>query len=394
MSAHHHHHHHHIPEPGTDISADRYRLTKRVTLVGALINVLLSVLKVVFGILGQSQALIADGVHSISDLISDVLVLVAAKHTSKDADANHPYGHGRIETLVTVGLGLFLIAIGGGICIDALRRILEPNELLHPGWLALVVATISIISKEYLYQYTMRIALQFKSKMLRANAWHHRSDAISSVIVLVGVGGSMLGWPYLDAVAAIGVAIMIGKIGWDISFQSVLELVDTGLEPEHVADIRNKIQSIPGVKQLHMLRTRRVGGNALVDVHVQVSPKLSVSEGHYIGEKVRSMLIEEDDEVSDVMVHVDPEDDEKIALSSNLPARNEIESQLRQRWSQIPAMELIEKIVLHYLDGKIHVELLLPLDKLQHPEQAAEIARELARTGGGQHIADIQVLFH
>ena len=389
-----HHHHHHIQEVEGDHQTVRYQRTKRVTLVGALINVLLSVLKVVFGVIGQSQALIADGVHSISDLISDVLVLVAAKHTSKDADANHPYGHGRIETLVTVGLGLLLIAVSGGICIDALHRILEPTSLLHPGWVALMVALISIVSKEYLYHYTMRVAQQFKSKMLRANAWHHRSDAISSVIVLVGVGGSMLGWPYLDAVAAIGVAIMIGKIGWDISFQSVLELVDTGLEPEHVAIIEDRIQSIPGVKQLHMLRTRRVGGNALVDVHIQVSPKLSVSEGHYIGEKVRSILIEEDDEVSDVMVHIDPEDDEKIALSSDLPTRKEVESLLHQRWLNIPSAAFIEKIILHYLDGKIHVELLLPLDKLQHPEQAAEIAGELARTGDSRYIADIQVLFH
>jgi len=391
--------HHHPVKKETGNEADdhqtlRYKYTKRVTLVGALINVVLSVLKVAFGIIGQSQSLIADGVHSISDLISDGMVLVAAKHTSKDADANHPYGHGRIETLVTVGLGLFLVAIAGGICIDALRRILDPAALLHPGWLALVVALISIVSKEYLYHYTMGVAQQFRSKMLRANAWHHRSDAISSIIVLVGVGGSMLGWPYLDAIAAIGVGIMIGKIGWDISFQSVLELVDTGLEPEHVADIQERIKSIPGVKQLHMLRTRRVGGNALVDVHVQVSPKLSVSEGHFIGEKVRSILIEEDDEVSDVMVHIDPEDDEKIALSSDLPTRSEVESVLRQRWSDLPEVQLIEKIILHYLDGKIHVELLLPLNKLQHPDQAMEIARELARTGNGQHIGDIQVLFH
>ena len=375
-----------------DQSQDQKKINS-ITIWGMVINIILSAIKILAGSIVKSVALIADGIHSLSDLVTDVAVLVSSQAARRPADISHPYGHGKIETIGTQLIGLILLIVGVGIGYSA-GHSLYHHEKSFPGPAVAIVALVSVIAKELLFQFTQKLAKQIHSSSLYANAWHHRSDAISSVIVLVGVGGSMLGWPYLDAVAAIGVAIMIGKIGWDISFQSVLELVDTGLEPEHVAIIEDRIQSIPGVKQLHMMRTRRVGGNALVDVHIQVSPKLSVSEGHYIGEKVRSILIEEDDEVSDVMVHIDPEDDEKIALSSDLPTRKEVESLLHQRWLNIPSAAFIEKIILHYLDGKIHVELLLPLDKLQHPEQAAEIAGELARTGDSRYIADIQVLFH
>lgn len=387
------HHHHHLPNTNTDTSGDRYRETRKITLIGAVINFFLSILKIVVGIVGHSQSLVADGVHSLSDLVTDVMVLFAAVHTSKEADEDHPYGHGRIETVFTVALGLFLIAIAGGICVDAVFRIMDPSSLERPDLIVLFVALASIASKEYLYFYTMRVAKRFRSNMLRANAWHHRSDSISSVIVLLGAGGAMLGWTYLDAIAAVGVSMMIAKIGWDISINSIRELIDTALDPEHVETIKNKIQSIPGVVELHMLRTRRMGGQALVDVHIQVPPKISVSEGHYISEKVRSMLIKEDDDITDVMVHIDPEDDEQVAVSADLPPRNDIEATLRSRWSNIKHAQFVEKIILHYLDGKIHVELLLPLAKLDSPEQAAAVAKQLTNAGTGGDIETITVLF-
>ncbi|HFD79823.1 MAG TPA: cation transporter, partial [Gammaproteobacteria bacterium] len=191
----------------------RYREVRRVTVVGAVVDLVLGVVKILVGWLSQSQALIADGVHSLSDLATDFIVLYAAKHSHREADEDHPYGHGRIETLATVGLGIGLIAVSLGIGFDAVERMNEPEHLPVPGMLALVVAAVSIVAKEVIYQYTRRAALRLRSNMLMANAWHSRSDAISSVVVVIGVGGAMMGHAYLDPVAAIAVAVMITKIG-------------------------------------------------------------------------------------------------------------------------------------------------------------------------------------
>lgn len=364
------------PSIRTD-SAERYRATRTVTLVGALVNAVLTVLKLLCGYIGQSQALIADGIHSLSDLATDVMVVVAAKHGSRDADEAHPYGHARIETAFTVLLGGVLILVGLGLMIDAGRRVLEPALLLHPGPLALGVAAISIIAKEALYQYTARVARRLRSPLLRANAWHHRSDAISSVVVLVGVLGTLMGFAYLDAFATVGVALMIAKIGWDVGWEAVRELIDTGLEPERLATIRQSIHEVEGVTDFHMLRTRRVGGAAFVDVHIQVSPRLSVSEGHQIGEYVRTRLTETIDEVADVTVHVDPEDDESNALCNGLPLRREVVAELHARWRPVLDPAQISRLNLHYLSGRIHVELVIPLHRLDQPATAPELSRQL-----------------
>lgn len=379
----------------TTTGSERYQETKKVTLVGAAINLFLSVIKILFGYIAQSQSLIADGIHSLSDLISDGMVLLAAKHSHREADEDHPYGHGRFETVVTVALGVLLIVVAGGIAVDAVRRMLEPDALMHPGIMALIVALISIGANEFLYYYTIRVGNKYNSSMLKANAWHHRTDSISSVIVLVGVGGTMLGFQLLDAIAAIGVAAMIIKIGWDLCVQSVRELVDTALEPETVDSINETIRAVDGVRELHSLRTRRMGGEALVDVHVLVSPKLSVSEGHHIGEKVREEVVKHVDDVTDVMVHIDPEDDEVMARSDHLPQRERMVKLLKSYWKQIPEAELIDNITLHYLDGKIHVELTLPLNKMEGQQHAQDVANQLSKASTeDRNIADIRVLFH
>ncbi len=366
----------------------RYREIRKVTLVGALCNVLLAAAKIVFGIIGQSQSLIVDGVHSLSDLASDMLVVLAAKQGSQVADDEHPYGHARIETAFTVGLGVLLIVVGVGILLDAVHRLFDPNMLLHPGWLALGVAAASVIIKEALYWYTRHVAKEVRSNLLHANAWHHRSDAISSVIVIVGIAGSMAGLHYLDAIAAAGVSLMIAKIGWDLSWHSIKELVDTGLDVDRVEAIRNCILSVNGVRTLHLLRTRRMGQDALVDVHIMVPPRVSVSEGHYISESVRSRVVREINEVADVMVHIDPEDDETRPPSMMLPLRDELIRTLEQEWMEIPAARQIERVTLHYLDGKIAVDVLMPLDVLKAvaPTQLAmdfdAVAGRVAVVGG------------
>lgn len=357
----------------------RYKDVRFVTLVGSVIDLLLGVAKLVVGYAAQSQALIADGVHSLSDLLTDFMVLFAAKHGSRDADEDHPYGHGRIETVMTVALGLALILIAVGITWDAVQRLFEPNLLSHPGWLVLVVAAISIVSKELIYQYTMRAAKRLRSKLLRANAWHSRSDAISSIVVFVGVLGAMAGLEYLDAVAAVGVAIMIAKIGWDLAWHSISELIDTALDVERVESIRKTIEEVPGVVGLHMLRSRRMGADALVDVHIQVESHLSVSEGHQISEIVRQRVINNIEEVTDVMVHIDPEDDETSTTSCDLPDRHQVEAMLQQAWAGEPLARDIQEITLHYLDGHVEIEACLPLGLVENAEAARTLAERLTR---------------
>jgi cation diffusion facilitator family transporter len=361
-------------EPQAGKNNLRYRETVKVTLIGAVIDLLLGVFKILFGFLSQSQALIADGVHSLSDLATDGIVLYAAKHAHTEADEEHPYGHGRFETVATVGLGIALLLVAVGISIDATLRLFNPEKLLIPGMGALVVAAISIVSKEAIYHYTMHVARKYNSSMLRANAWHSRSDAISSVVVLVGVAGSMAGLWYLDAIAAIGVGLMIAKIGWDLAWHSIRELVDTGLDTERVEAIRQTILDVDGVVSLHVLRTRRMAGEALVDVHIQVAPHISISEGHYVSETVRARVIKEIEEVADVMVHIDPENDEVTPPNTGLPLRRKLMAQLEQQWQGLAAARRIEEVTLHYLEGQIQVELKLPLAILEEDPQSSRDA--------------------
>lgn len=392
-------HHQHAPaasgQAGRPDGA-RYADSRRVTLVGAAINVVLAVLKVVLGVVGHSAALVADGIHSFSDLVSDVVVVYAAKLGSEHADERHPYGHARIETVATVAVGVVLMLVAGGIAWDAIARMFHPERLLHPTLLTLAAALLSVVAKEALFHYTMRVARRLRSNLLRANAWHHRSDAISSVVVIVGIAGTMAGLDYLDAVAAVLVGLMIAKAGWDLAAHSISELVDTGLEPERLETIRNTILEVEGVGSLHMLRTRRMGSEALVDVHILVDPTISVSEGHQLSEKVRWHLIRNVDEVADVTVHIDPEDDEVAAPSMHLPLREPMIALLRARWAGLAHADAIEAITLHYLDGKVEVELLLPLDVAGGSVDAARAAgAELAAAAEAlEEVRCVRVHYH
>ncbi len=359
-----------------DTHSLRYQEVRKVTLVGSLVDFLLGVAKIIVGWLAHSQALIADGVHSLSDLATDFLVLYAAKHSHRAADEDHPYGHGRIETLATVGLGVALIGIALGIGYDAIRRMNSPDLLLNPGWIALGVAALSVISKEAIYQYTRNAAKRLRSNMLMANAWHSRSDAISSIVVLIGVAGAMMGYTYLDSVAAIAVAVMISKIGFDLVRDSSKELIDTALEPEVTEEIRSEVFNIDGVRALHMLRSRRSGGDALIDLHIQVDPRISVSEGHQIGDTVRRQLLDRIEEVTDVTVHIDPEDDEQNSPCDQLPLRGDLIEALKLRWEHLHGIQA-DEVTLHYLDGKLQVELGLPLSMLDHHTDPEKLVADI-----------------
>lgn len=362
-----HHHHHHE----TDESAD----AARVTWVGAFVNLVLSILKIIVGIIGHSAALLADGLHSLSDLASDTIVLLASKHGSQPADEEHPYGHARIETAATVVLGTMLMFIALGIAWDAIDRSLDTGELSTPSLWAMVIATLSLASKEWLYQYTMVVARRLHSKLLEANAWHHRSDAISSFVVLIGIAGAIAGFPLLDAIAAFIVALMIGHIAWELISHSVNELVDSAVDETTRQEITDLINNTDGVVNLHMLRTRMMGSKILIDAHIQVGPRLSVSEGHHIAETVAYSLKSDIDHVQDVTIHIDPEDDETAPLNSHLPLRTSLLDQVQPHWRHIPAAAHIRKIDLHYLNGQVEIELLIPLPE-SGVKEAADIQQQ------------------
>lgn len=335
----------------------RDQAMRNTSVVGAVVNLVLTVVKVIFGIIGQSHALIADGVHSLADLSTDLMVWFAAKYSNQPADKEHPYGHARIETAFTVALGVVLIITAIGIVFDSAQRLLNPETLLQPTPIVLLIAAISILANEGLYQYTIRAAKQFNSGLLKANAWHHRSDAISSIVVLVGVAGSLMGLPYLDAFAAVGVALMIGHIGWTQAWSSLRELVDTGMEPKTAAALKRIIGNVEGVRGVHMLRSRRMGGMYLIDVHIVVDERLSVSEGHKISEYVRLKLIASHEDISNALVHIDPEDDSLAVLCADLPLRREVLADLRRVWAEVLDASELDRAVLHYLNGQVHVDL-------------------------------------
>jgi cation diffusion facilitator family transporter len=370
--------------------SERSAETQRVTVIGALVNLLLAAVKLVVGFMAQSAALVADGIHSVSDLLSDVLVWFAARHAGEAPDAEHPYGHGRFETAATLALGILLGFVALGIVWEAVERTAS-GETAVPGTLAIYAALFSIAANEGLYWYTVLVARRINSPMLKANAWHHRSDAVSSIVVLVGVAGAMLGWPYLDAVAAIIVGAMIAKIGWDLGWEAMCELVDTALDEEDVQRAREVIMAVDGVRSVHMLRTRKQGHEAAADVHVQVAPHLSVSEGHMISQAVEDRLKETVEAITDVTVHVDPEDDEQAPPCSGLPLREEAVAQLRTLWPQVPEPY---DIVLHYLSGKIHIELHLPLSHFSSEERMAAFRESLqSSVKDDDTFGDVDILY-
>lgn len=378
------------------VSQQRRRAIDKVTWIGVAVNILQTVSKIIGGIMTQSQALVADGIHSLSDLITDGMVLLASKHAHAEADEEHPYGHGRYETIATVALGVLLMIVALGISIDAAERLMSDQPIAIPGPVALAIAIFSILSNEGMFRYALNVSRRVKSTMLEANAWHSRSDALSSIVVLIGLIGTMLGVPILDAVAAIAVAGMIAHMGWKVSHSSVQELVDSALDTETVDSIRQHINSIDDVKHLHMLRTRKMGDQALVDVHIQVSSKLSVSEGHRISEAVEQTLRENFDEINDVTVHVDAEDDEAVNHSEPMPLlRNELIPLLKKQWKDIPETEKVSHITLHYIDACIEADVFLPLSVLKSLTDAEKLQNAIRQAGEQVHnVRRVEVYFH
>jgi cation diffusion facilitator family transporter len=354
----------------SDIERDR-KLKAKASYVGAAINVSQTLLKISFGLLWQSSALIADGIHSLSDLLSDFLVIIAVRMGSREADYEHPYGHRRFETIATIILGLSLIGIGGGIAWSVMKRMEQPEQLSTPDVMSLGIVVLSILVNEWLYRYTKNIAKATRSKLLLANAWHQRSDAISSVVVLFGIGAVLLGYPLADAIAAIVVALMVVKIGLTQLIVSIKELVDTSLPPPLLSEIRTVILAIDGVEGIHLLRSRQMGEDALLDAHVIVDSRITVSEGHSIGDAVRDELISRFDDVMDVLVHVDSENDEGVFERTTPLYRRDVKALLDNYFAAVKSDIIDFKI--HYLDGQVEVEVILPFALSEQAEQIAQL---------------------
>ncbi len=280
---------------------------RAITLVGALVNGLLIVLKFIAGIYGNSQALIADAVHSISDLFTDAVVLIGLWLGRKAPDEQHQFGHARIETLASAVVGIALIATAMYLGLEAAYNIYNHTGS-HPKSLALIGAGVSIVFKEALYHYTVRTGRRIKSQLIVANAWHHRSDSFSSVAVLVGVAGTLInpGWYVLDSFAALLVSFFIAKVGLTFFKKSLLEFIDTAPQPEIVSRINQCALSVKGVINTHDLRARTSGGLYQMEIHIVVDGHLTVIEGHRIAKEVEACLIEDIKDLERVVVHIDP----------------------------------------------------------------------------------------
>jgi len=344
----------HSPENQDNLAVEK-SAASRVTVIGMVLDAVLGIIKVIAGALFHSQALLVDGIHSFTDVASDLVVLAVVRIARKAPDQDHPYGHQRIETFGTLVLGSILIAVGAALAWENTLRLIEGKADIMPGWPVLLAAAVSVAAKEWIYRYTRRVGLAIRSDLILANAWHSRTDALSSVVVLMSTTGALAGMLWLDVLAAIIISGIIVRIGWKFSWDSVKELVDTGLSPEDTETLKNIARHTDGVRNIHELRSRRMGHDILLDVHLVVRPDISVSEGHQIGMRVVTGMRDALDNIRDINFHIDAENDEELRpTSERLPHRDEIHRTLVRHVGELPSNT---RLRLHYLKNKVHLEL-------------------------------------
>lgn len=289
-----------------DVSAaDRTAASSRSTWLSVAVNIVLTAVQIAVGSFAHSQALIADGIHSLSDLVSDFVVLAVNRQAHKDADEEHPYGHQRFETAASLVLGALLLAVGGGMLWSAAVKLQQPEAVPQVHAVALWVAGATLVAKEALFRYLLAVAKRVKSSMLVANAWHARSDAASSLVVGVGLAGNLAGYPLLDPIAAAIVGFMIARMGWSFGFNALNDLTDHAIDAEELAAIRATLEATPGIKGVHDLRTRKMGDMVIVDAHLEVDGTLTVAAGHALAVEARRRVMEHH-RVLNVMTHLDP----------------------------------------------------------------------------------------
>ncbi len=287
--------------------ADKNKTIRKITWIGLIVNILLSFFKIIAGIYGKSQAVLADGIHSLSDTTTDIAVIAGSYFWSKPPDSTHPYGHKRIETIVSIFIGVVLFVAGAGIGLKAIFTLHETHSS-PPGWIALLAALLSIICKEILYQWTAATGKRIKSLSLSANAWHHRLDAISSVPVFIAVGVSILWpeWNFIDHVGAVFVSLLILYAALKIMITGFKELLDVGAPREICEKIKTIALKNPAAHQIHGIRTRYAGNSLQVDLHVVVDGSMTVYESHQVAEDIEARLLNEGPDIVDVVVHIEP----------------------------------------------------------------------------------------
>lgn len=283
-----------------------------VTVVGSVVNLLLLAFKFIAGILGHSSAMIADAVHSLSDFVTDIIILLFVRISGKPEDADHTYGHGKFETLATAIVGLILMAVGLGIFYHGTSEVISVingHTLPSPGLLALTAALVSIACKEGLYHYTVFRSRALQSQVLRANAWHHRSDALSSIAAAIGIGGAMLfgpHWNILDPIAAILVSFLIIKVAVDLIKPAVNELLEKSLPPDIEHRILEIILSVPGISEPHHLRTRRIGNHFAIEVHIRMNGDTTLTQAHASATEIEHRLKHEFGADTHIGIHMEP----------------------------------------------------------------------------------------
>ncbi len=294
-----------------NVSQEEIRVGKHVTWIGFWTNLALSVLKIVAGVIGRSSAMIADGIHSASDLITDIAVVLVIGVSRKKADTSHSYGHGKIETFVTFIIALLLAAVGIGILVDGVERAIAffgGESISRPTWIALAMAIVSILAKEWLFRFTRKAALRIHSSAMEANAWHHRSDAFSSLATLAGIAGAMFlgpGWRFLDPLAAALVSVLIITMAVKMARTSVRELLEASLPASETDSIRQIITSTPGVKDYHHFRSRSNGNTRIIDFHIKLDPDITLRQAHDIATTVENE-IKEKFPPAVVNIHMEP----------------------------------------------------------------------------------------
>jgi cation diffusion facilitator family transporter len=293
------------PDHALHSPAERAAAASRSTWVSVAVNLVLSIIQIAVGIVARSQALIADGLHSLSDLVADFVVLLANHHSQKDADANHPYGHQRFETAASLVLGLLLLAVGAGMLWSAASKLESPETIETVQVMALWVAGAALVGKELLFRYMLVVAKRVKSSMLVANAWHARSDAASSLVVGIGIIGNVAGYPILDPIAALIVGFMVARMGWSFGWDALHDLMDRAIDEQEVEAIRRTLAETPGVRNVHDVRTRKMGDMIVVDAHIEVDALISVEAGHDIAVVARQRVLQRH-RVLNLMTHVDP----------------------------------------------------------------------------------------
>ena len=293
------------PKTTRTVAAERAAAASRSTWVSVAVNLVLTVTQIAVGVLAKSQGLVADGIHSLSDLVADFVVLFAGHHSKKDADADHPYGHQRFETAASLVLGALLLAVGVGMLWSAFRKLEAPETVPTVHVVALWVAGGALVAKELLFRYMLSVAKRVKSSMLVANAWHARSDAASSLVVGIGIVGNLAGYPILDPIAALIVGFMVARMGWGFGWDALHDLMDRAVDEQEVQAIRRTLIETPGVSGVHDVRTRKMGDMIVVDAHLEVDAAISVEAGHDIAVEARQRVLQRH-RVLNLMTHVDP----------------------------------------------------------------------------------------